>query len=113
MRLYRAAMAVELLEVVPAANPLDGLIPGVKVVGAANEQSRAEHDGGESETPQPRQNNVDHRTITVIERQQNTPLGQQPAIADRRDALLQVHYLPMVAFQKSQMLDELAFGNIP
>ena len=90
-------MAVELLEVVPAANPLGRLVPGVKVVGAADETSRNEHDGGESETPQPRENNVNHRTIPVIERQQSTPLGQQPAIADRRDALVQVQYVPMVA----------------
>jgi hypothetical protein len=90
-------MAVELLEVVPAANPLGGLVPGVKVVGPANEPSRDEHDGGESETLQPRQNNVDHRTIPVIERQQSTPLGQQLAITDSRNALVQVQYVPMVA----------------
>src|SRR5712691_12716688 len=87
-------MAVELLEVVPAANPLGGLVPGVKVVGAANEPSRDKHDGGESETLQPRENNVDDRTIPVIERQQSTPLRQRPAIADRRDALVQVQYVP-------------------
>src|SRR6266481_26489 len=107
MGLHRAAMAVQFLEVVPAANPLDGLIPGVKIVGAANEQSRDEHDGGESETTQPRKNDVDDRTITVIERQQSTPLGEQPAIADPRDALVQVQYVPMVAPQELQMLDEL------
>src|SRR6266478_2455720 len=87
-------MAVELLEVVPAANPLGRLVPGVKVVGAANEPSRDKHDGGESETLQPRENNVDDRTIPVIERQQSTPLRQRPAIADRRDALVQVQYVP-------------------
>src|SRR2546427_401037 len=51
-------MAVELLKVVPAANPLGGLLPGVEVVGAANEPSRDKHDGGKSKTPQPRKNNL-------------------------------------------------------
>src|SRR6266404_5360738 len=70
---------------------------GVKLRGAANEPSKDKHDGGESETLQPRENNVDDRTIPVIERQQSAPLRQRPAIADRRDALVQVQYVPMVA----------------
>src|ERR1700751_5645732 len=106
-------MAVQLLKVVPAANPLGGLVPGVKVVGAANEPCGDKYDRGESKTPQPRKNNVDDGTIPVIERQHGTSLGQRLAIFDRRDALVQVQYVPMVAPQEPQMFDELRLGNIP
>src|SRR6266540_6847368 len=112
VRLDRDTASHELTEVLPIAERLLGLALEVEEVAAAHEVRRHEEHRRIAEALEPRQRDMAHRAVAVVEGYESRALRQPFRLGEPEEEGGQVDWLPATVPQHPELLGEGGLGNV-